>query len=266
MGSICWKYQLPQGFHAFKFNKSQMTFSVGRDDASALTVSMMGKCGQEKINDDVFLVVVVSCVFSLEFFSSTMMRLLVQFARLLPKIPHRSFSDLKVRSTAASGSQVYDTERAVHEYLLLHYGNARDEKLLMPYDFGPVEALNFPRRSVDLTFKHATHHHHHSCERPLRALDVGCSVGGTTFELSRKFEVVGIDYSQHFIDAANTMKNFGSMEFEVLKQGKIYQKNCLATLKPECNASRVTFQQGDACQLKESLGVLFSCNFHSSGK
>ena len=37
-----------------------------------------------------------------------------------------------------------------------------------------------------------------------RALDVGCSVGGGTFELATTFdEAVGFDFSQAFVDAAN---------------------------------------------------------------
>ena len=45
-----------------------------------------------------------------------------------------SDSNVVVRSTAASGSMVYESERAVHEYLLTHYGSPTDQ---MPYDFGP---------------------------------------------------------------------------------------------------------------------------------
>ena len=39
----------------------------------------------------------------------------------------------------------YETERAVAEYLLLHYGSPEQ---LLPYAFGPVGALNFPARCV----------------------------------------------------------------------------------------------------------------------
>ena len=36
---------------------------------------------------------------------------------------------------------------------------------------------------------------------------MGCAVGGTTFELSRHYdEVMGVDFSQAFVDAANFMK------------------------------------------------------------
>lgn len=36
------------------------------------------------------------------------------------------------------------------------------------------------------------------------ALDIGCAVGGASFELARAFpHVLGIDFSQHFVNAAN---------------------------------------------------------------
>ena len=40
-----------------------------------------------------------------------------------------------------------------------------------------------------------------------RALDLGCAVGRASFELARYFEdVVGVDYSQAFVDTANELK------------------------------------------------------------
>lgn len=41
-------------------------------------------------------------------------------------------------------------------------------------------------------------------------MDVGCAVGGASFELARAFpHVLGIDYSKHFVDAAEvgTVRN-----------------------------------------------------------
>lgn len=35
-------------------------------------------------------------------------------------------------------------------------------------------------------------------------MDIGCAVGGASFELARAFpHVMGIDFSQHFVNAAN---------------------------------------------------------------
>jgi hypothetical protein len=57
-----------------------------------------------------------------------------------------------VRSTTASGSVVYESSRAVDEYLLFHYlpGNQ-----LCPYDLAPRDALDFPKRCADLCAQHA---------------------------------------------------------------------------------------------------------------
>ena len=51
----------------------------------------------------------------------------------------------------------YDSDRAVGEYLLFHYGTAAE---ILPYPFGPRDALEFPvrcvRECVDLTRLPAT--------------------------------------------------------------------------------------------------------------
>ena len=59
---------------------------------------------------------------------------------------------------------------------------------------------------------------------PNRALDIGCAVGRHSFELTRQFEeVVGIDYSQSFVDACNTLKETGKMSYSILLEGDLYQ-------------------------------------------
>ncbi len=40
---------------------------------------------------------------------------------------------------------VYESDRAVHEYLLTHYGNEAEQ---MPFDFGPRHATGFPRYNI----------------------------------------------------------------------------------------------------------------------
>lgn len=157
-----------------------------------------------------------------------------------------STSKVQVRSTAASGSQVYESKRAVHEYLLFHYGRPEDH---MPFKSGPVHALNFPARCASICSNSA------SGSGKNRALDIGCAVGASSFELARHFnEVVGIDFSNHFIDAANTMKNDGVMSFESLVRGEVY-KSCSTNLDQSIDRTRVNFIQGDACNLPASLGM-----------
>ena len=154
-------------------------------------------------------------------------------------------STLPVRSTAASGSQVYESERAVNEYLLAHYGDVADQ---MPYSFGPKDGANFSGYLAQLCIdkrKGMTNG---------RALDVGCAVGGLTFRLTPGFdEVVGIDYSQHFVDAANRMKADGSMNFTILKQGNIFEPR-VTSFPAAIDRSKASFYHGDACNLNQTLG------------
>ena len=157
-----------------------------------------------------------------------------------------------VRSTAASGAQIYESARAVSEYLQFHFGDAKD---LMPYSFGPVEALSFTKRTASECMKHATHRR--------SVLDVGCAVGGASFELSRYFDrVVGIDFSKHFIESANRMKEHRSLDYEMMKQGDIFVKRT-ATLDADISTANVTFLEGDACNLNRDIGTfdaIHACN------
>lgn len=158
-----------------------------------------------------------------------------------------------IRSTAASGSQVYESERAVHEYLLLHFGRNND---LMPYSFGPKEALSFPQRCAQLCIKYYNQTDAKN-KQNLRALDVGCAVGGASFELSKRFhEVVGIDFSQHFINAANDIKNMPNdktISFNMLKSGSTFQECQTEPFSDTVIKSRCEFYQGDACNLDPNI-------------
>lgn len=57
---------------------------------------------------------------------------------------------------------------------------------------------------------------------PKRALDIGCAVGRSSFELAREVqEVIGIDYSQSFIDVANKLKADGRLKYSLVQEGEI---------------------------------------------
>jgi len=145
-------------------------------------------------------------------------------------------------SGATTGGAVYETSRAVGEYLQFHY--ASDEEL-MPFAFAPKDALGFVARLAG------------KCSRATgreRALDIGCSVGGASFELCKEFEsVIGIDFSQAFVDTATQMAADGAQEYTSLVTGSITEK-CVARVAPDIDRSRATFMQGDACALPEELG------------
>jgi 2-polyprenyl-3-methyl-5-hydroxy-6-metoxy-1,4-benzoquinol methylase len=49
-----------------------------------------------------------------------------------------------------------------------------------------------------------------------RALDIGCAVGRTSFELSKAFDaVIGIDYSHSFIGAAQQLAKGQRLSYQV---------------------------------------------------
>src|SRR5262249_54428402 len=99
----------------------------------------------------------------------------------------------------------YDTERALSEYLLFHYGMTRR---LLPPGMPDCGALDFPIRCVTECIDLAR------LPKKDRALDLGCAVGRASFELARHFtEVVAIDFSRQFIGTARRLQKDGIIDF-----------------------------------------------------
>jgi len=92
-------------------------------------------------------------------------------------------------------------------------------------------------------------------EGKFSALDLGCGVGRSTFELARVCEkVVGIDFSEKLVDVCNVLKQKGSHPFSCALEGKLRQKG-VATVDPAIDRNRCTFIQGDVCKLPKDLGT-----------
>ena len=153
-------------------------------------------------------------------------------------------------STASTGAVIYEGQRAVDEYLQMHFG-AKAE--VFPYHTGAADGLDFPKRCAEEVVA--------ACKvqnvepRACDVLDVGCAVGGATFELARHFaRVDGVDFSHAFVEAAQSMKRDGQLTYEALIEGT-RTETCTARLPEALRASELTkvnFSQGDACAL-ESL-------------
>jgi putative 4-mercaptohistidine N1-methyltranferase len=136
----------------------------------------------------------------------------------------------------------YESPALLHEYLLFHYGSAEE---IMPWDFGPREALYFPARTVT-ELAGATPRE--------RALDLGCAVGRSSFELSRfSGRVTGVDFSRSFIDAAETLRTSGSLAYSSLEEAG-RNRRLLASRPEGSRPERVHFEAGDAMHLREDLG------------
>ena len=139
----------------------------------------------------------------------------------------------------------YETAELLHQYLLFHYGEEREQ---LPWSFGPREALGFPQRCVSQGVRQPASG---------RALDIGCAVGRASFELGRIFaEVIGIDYSESFASAARAIGEKGELDYFIKQTGSIVHE--AVARRPGGVSGRVLFEQGDAQALREDLGA-FDC-------
>ena len=139
---------------------------------------------------------------------------------------------------------VYETDALVDQYLLFHYGEGEDQ---LPYPFGPHDALFYPIRCVTEFVPLAG--------RLDRALDLGCAVGRSAFELARTAQnVIGIDLSQRFISAAKEIQRSGEIRFHRHEEGNAYT-SILRRLDPAIDRSRCQFEVGDALRLRSDLGT-----------
>lgn len=86
-----------------------------------------------------------------------------------------------------------------------------------------------------------------------RALDLGCAIGRSSFELARGFEeVIGIDFSTRFIQNAQKLKDDGTLRYTLPTEGDLqeFHQIDLAAYGLDALRDRVEFWQGDACNLK----------------
>ena len=137
---------------------------------------------------------------------------------------------------------VYENPQTLSEYLLFHYGT---EAQLLPYDFGPKTALNFPVRCVRNLIDGG--------ETVELAYDLGCAVGRSTFELGRfSRQVRGYDLSNAFIAAAVSLLDRGRLAIDVVTEGEHTER--MDVQGPEVpGETDIGFEVGDAVDLAENL-------------
>jgi putative 4-mercaptohistidine N1-methyltranferase len=140
----------------------------------------------------------------------------------------------------------YESDSALQEYLLFQYGVQEE---MLPYENGPHNALDYAVRCVSECVDFAR------LKKNARALDLGCAVGRSCYELARGCaEVVGIDFSSRFIAAAEKIRRNGSLLYKSLEEGDRTAER--VARRPEgIECSRIHFEQGDAMRLRKDLGV-----------
>lgn len=137
-------------------------------------------------------------------------------------------------------STIYETDQLLAEYLLFHYGTV-DEVLPVgrPWPSGMREALDFAVRTPA----------HFASHEVARGLDLGCAVGRSTFEMARHCrEVLGVDFSHRFIEAAETLRRGRAVAYERLEEASL-RVPLLARPPVGVDPTRLRFVQGDAMRL-----------------
>jgi hypothetical protein len=86
-----------------------------------------------------------------------------------------------------SDSNVYETDDLLNMYLGLHFPYSGSKSMLKPileHENSPIHGLRFPQRVAELLYSLEP------VRTNNRALDVGCAVGGSSFELAKSFDHV----------------------------------------------------------------------------
>lgn len=155
---------------------------------------------------------------------------------------HAGFRYIESEEPVITTSNPYETDEQVSQYIEFHYGE----------EYHGV--ANFAKACAD----HCLHYFKSQTEdKPaLRALDLGCAIGRSSFELARLFDHVdGIDFSARFVSAATQLKENGAKRYTIRDEGDLFafKETRLAELGLEEIAKKCDFWQGDACNLSDKF-------------
>lgn len=129
---------------------------------------------------------------------------------------------------------IYETNSLISQYCEFHYGEEY---------FG---VKNFPKNSIELLKPFLEDISSNS------ALDLGCSVGRSSFELANIFSsVTAVDFSQNFINTAKNLQEKNKIDFEIPIEGDLKESKSvdLTNLGLSDNKNKISFYQGDALNL-----------------
>ena len=129
----------------------------------------------------------------------------------------------------------YESDRLISQYCHFGWGE----------NYFDVE--NYPSACAKLALKYRG-------DGPCgKALDLGCAIGRSTFELAKGFDhVTGVDFSARFIQHAETLKQSGLLRYSLPVEGDLeaFYEIRLEDFGLDGVRGKVEFWQGDACNLK----------------
>lgn len=162
--------------------------------------------------------------------------------------------DKKKSDEVQQQSLIYEDKKLLDQYMMFNFSS--DKEMLLFDDLNEhVNVTNcflFPARVALLYKEHCPDLFKLKGEKS--ALDVGCAVGRSCFELSKFFDkVIGIDYSANFVKYCDKVLKEKVVDYECALEGNVTQK-CTARLDSDINPDRLSFEVGDACNLRGDLG------------
>jgi 5-histidylcysteine sulfoxide synthase/putative 4-mercaptohistidine N1-methyltranferase len=148
---------------------------------------------------------------------------------------HAGFRYVESEQNVDQTFNTYETDELISQYLEFHYGA---EYFNVP---------NFPKACIDTLLKCVDLSNNH------RALDLGCAVGRSSFELARHYDHVdALDFSTRFIRNAINLVEHGVVKYMIPTEGELTTLKVfnLASLELGDKVKNIKFAQGDACNLK----------------
>ncbi len=133
---------------------------------------------------------------------------------------------------------IYELDDAVSQYIEFHYGDSY------------FDVPNFPVACIKLAIEAA------GASDKARALDLGCATGRSSFELARAYDHVdALDFSARLIQAPSQLQSSGLQRYAIQDEGEIvsYKEVTLDDLGYSDISNKVSFMQGDACNLPEKF-------------
>ncbi|MDO8291081.1 MAG: putative 4-mercaptohistidine N1-methyltransferase, partial [Parvibaculum sp.] len=155
---------------------------------------------------------------------------------------HAGFRIVQSEETQAQKKDRYETDALLNQYMLFHWGSEVEQRdAQISARVGHPQVKMFVQATVDLVNQFA--------KNTGRVLDLGCAVGRASFELARSFdEVIGLDYSQSFVDAANRLKSQGELNYVRHDSGR-FNTALRAKVDENISRERIQFVRGDASDL-----------------
>jgi 5-histidylcysteine sulfoxide synthase/putative 4-mercaptohistidine N1-methyltranferase len=146
---------------------------------------------------------------------------------------HAGFRYIESDSLVDGEYNMYETDSLISQYLEFHYGK----------DYFGIK--NFPKACIEKIQP--------LFDKTHKALDIGCAVGRSSFELARYFDQVdALDFSTRFILNAINLRDKGKVRYLIDDEGELttLKEFRLEELDLGAKANNVEFTQGDACNLK----------------